>query len=58
MAEEYMTVKQLCDWLKVSRTTVDKWRRKGMPFIKEEKLVRFNKDEVEQWLKQKSNPKN
>lgn len=54
MTEEYMTVEEVCKWLKIGKTTVERWRKKGMPFIKVDKLVRFNKDEVEQWLKQKT----
>lgn len=53
-SKEYLTVNQLCDWLKISRTTVERWRKQGLPFIKVDKLIRFNKDEVEQWLKQKT----
>jgi excisionase family DNA binding protein len=58
MADEYLTVEELCKWLKISRATVDRWRKQGMPFIKVDKLVRFKKSEIEQWLEQKDNPKN
>lgn len=51
--ENLLTVKELCEILKVSRQTLQNWRKEGMPSEKFGKLVRFNKDEVYQWLKQR-----
>ena len=58
MAEEYLTVEEVCKWLKTSRATVNRWRKQGMPFVKAGKLVRFKKSEVEQWLQKENVPKN
>jgi len=48
---EYLTEKELCEWLKISRSTAVRLRRKGMPFVKiGKRFVRYNKEEVEKWL--------
>lgn len=52
MEEEILTVSELCKLLKISRTTADRWRKEGMPFIKHSKSVRFNNVEVLKWLKE------
>jgi len=52
MDDELLTVGDLCRWLKISRSTVDRWRKDGLPYIKTERLIRFNRKEVEKWLKE------
>ena len=52
MAKEYLTVDEVCKWLKVSRNTIERWRKKGMPFIKTGRLVRFDRAEIEEWLEE------
>lgn len=54
MGDKYLTTIELCEWLKISRATLDRWRKKGLPFVKVDKAVRFDKDEVEKWLKENS----
>jgi excisionase family DNA binding protein len=54
MGEIYFTEKELCEWLRVSRSKVMSLRKEGMPFIKIGKSVRFDKEEVEKWLREKS----
>jgi len=46
-----ITVKEVMKAYQVSRTTVQKWMKKGLPFYKTEKLVRFDPAEVEQWIR-------
>jgi excisionase family DNA binding protein len=53
MEDEILTVEELCKWLKITRKTSERWRQKGMPFIKVDKAVRFSKNDVERWLKEK-----
>jgi len=48
-----ITVKDIMRIYKVSRTTVQKWMKKGLPYYKKERLVRFSPDEVEQWVRGK-----
>jgi len=54
MEQELLTVEELCRWLKISRSTADRWRKEGMPFIKQSRLVRFDREEVLKWLKKNS----
>lgn len=51
MEEELLTVDELCDWLKITRKTSERWRKDGMPFIKVGRTVRFDKAEILEWLK-------
>lgn len=52
MGNEFLTVDEVCKWLKVSRSTVDRWRKEGLPFTKKTRLIRFDKEEVVKWLKE------
>lgn len=46
-----MTQKELCDWLKISKTTAERWRKEGMPYCKlSERSLRFNVDDVNKWI--------
>ena len=47
----FVTISDLCDLLKVTRQTLNNWRKKGMPCEKFGKIVRFDKDKVYEWLK-------
>lgn len=57
MEEGLLTKKEIAKFLKVSEPTIDRWRKKGMPFIKTGKLVRFNREEVLKWF-EKNNSEN
>ena len=46
-----ITVKQVMKEYQVSRTTVQKWMKKGLPFYKTEKMVRFDPVEVNNWIR-------
>jgi len=50
MAAEYLTETELCEWLKVSRSSVLRWRAEGMPFIKFARSIRFEREKVEAWI--------
>ena len=50
---EWISQEELCNWLKVSTVTAWKWRKEGMPHIGSRQGVRYNKKEVEQWLREK-----
>lgn len=52
MDEKFLTTDELCELFKVSRSTVERWRKAGMPYIKQGKLVRFDKEEVLKWFKE------
>lgn len=53
MEKEFLTVEQLCQWLNISRRTSERWRKAGMPFIKQGSVVRFDMKAVTEWLKSK-----
>ena len=50
MIETLVTEKELCEWLKVSRATVGKMRRRDLPHYQIGSLVRYSKEEVQKWL--------
>lgn len=54
---ELITTNELCDALKVSRTTVETWRKEGMPYEKLGRIVRFDKDKVMEWLRTEKSKK-
>lgn len=49
----YCTKKELAQRLKVSLSTINNLIKRGVPHIKMEKAVRFDFDEVINWLKEK-----
>jgi len=51
---DYLTEGQLCEWLKIGRSTAVRWRKEGMPFTKIVKAIRYDKDKVQEWLDKKS----
>lgn len=46
-----VTKKQIADVLGVSVSTIDRLMAKGLPYIKIERSVRFDKDVVMDWIK-------
>ena len=48
-----ITVNELCTMMKVTRTTIDNWRKEGMPVKKFGRMVRFDKEEIMEWLNAK-----
>lgn len=50
MENEFLTVEELSKMLKISRSTIDRWRKEGLPHIKIGNSIRFDKAEVLQWL--------
>lgn len=54
MPEKLLTITQLCELVQVSRSTVDRWRKKGLPCIKAGRSVRFEEKEAMAWIKNHS----
>ncbi len=49
-----LTEKEMADLIKVSRTTLQRWRKEGMPHIKLEGIrgsVRYDYGDVVAWMK-------
>jgi len=53
MADEIMTVKELCLYLKLKRSTVyEMVKNDKIPFIRRgKKILRFRKSRIDEWLK-------
>lgn len=56
--EEYITTPELCEWLKISKATVSRWRNEGMPCTGKVRSYRYKKTEVLQWLEKQKDNKN
>ena len=59
----FLTIGEVSDWLKVKRGTLYAWAAAGkIPHLKIHGLIRFQSDEIQQWLAsfhtQKVNPLN
>jgi len=57
MAEELMTLEEVCAYLKVRKSTVYQWIKNGeIPFIRKgKKIIRFRKAKIDDWLKAHEN---
>lgn len=56
--EELMTEDELCKWLRISTVTAYRWRKEGMPFIKVNRAVRYDRNKVQEWLEKRSQSNN
>ncbi|MDD6864930.1 MAG: helix-turn-helix domain-containing protein [Lactobacillus sp.] len=54
---EWLTNKQVCEWLTISKTTLYKWRKLGLPYSSIEGMNVYNKEQVNQWLLEHKQPK-
>lgn len=50
MLESILTEKELCKYLKISRTTLWRLKKNGMPSLKIRNSFRYNIDEVTEWM--------
>ena len=53
MPDVYLTSKDLEKKYQISRSTVDNWKKEGLPFIKIGRSVRFDEREVERWINER-----
>lgn len=52
----FLKKKEVADRFGISVSSVNNYMRQGMPYYKiGSKLVRFNPEDVEKWLKEKAN---
>lgn len=49
-----LTTTDIMTKYKVSRSTVDRWRKQGLPFIKIGKSIRFEEKKVQEWINENS----
>ena len=47
---KFLTIEDVADMLQVTRTTVYNLKKKGLPFIKIGKNIRFNQEDVIDWV--------
>ena len=46
----FLNKQQACDYLGISNNTLDSWVKKGLPIIRIDRTVRFDKTEINRWL--------
>lgn len=47
----YLNKKEACNYLKITNNTLDKWIRLGLPTITIGRTIRFDKIQIDYWLK-------
>lgn len=51
-AEKWLSMKQICTYLGISRDTATKWiKNKDMPAHRIDRIYRFDKDEIDEWMR-------
>jgi excisionase family DNA binding protein len=50
ISREYITKAELAEILKISRATIDRWRKEGIPSHKIGKGVRFIEVDIHDWI--------
>ncbi|EGO7731690.1 helix-turn-helix domain-containing protein [Enterococcus faecalis] len=56
LPHRYMNKKQTCDYLQISNNTLDLWIRKGLPKIKINGAIRFDRIAIDNWLSELAKP--
>ena len=51
---EFITGQEIAKMFKVSNSTVNLWKRQGMPFFGKSSCARFTKSEVVSWQREQS----
>jgi hypothetical protein len=49
----FLHKQQACHYLGISNNTLDSWIKKGLPYIRVGKTIRFDKSEINRWLQSK-----
>jgi excisionase family DNA binding protein len=50
MDRALLTTKELATYLKITKTTIERWRGEGMPFKQIGRSIRFENDIVMAWI--------
>ncbi len=50
--QNFLTIEDVSEMLQVSRVTVYNLKKKGMPFLKIGKNIRFDEKEVVDWIRE------
>ncbi|KAA9291153.1 helix-turn-helix domain-containing protein [Aerococcus urinae] len=51
ISSPFLNKQEACNYLGISNNTLDRWIQKGLPVIRIGKTVRFDKSEINRWLK-------
>ena len=51
----FLNKQQTCHYLGISNNTLDSWIKKGLPYIRVGKTIRFDKAEINRWLQNQQN---
>jgi len=51
MENEYMTKKMVCEWLKISLSTLHRLQREGLPYYKFRHTTRYRMADIEKWFR-------
>lgn len=54
LSDELLTKVEMAKFLKIAEVTLDKWRKEGLPAIKVNRKVLFDKAKVMEWINNKS----
>lgn len=46
----YLTTTELAKKLNVTRQSIYNWIKKGLPFVKVGSVIRFDPDQVQEWI--------
>jgi len=52
MDTEYLTIKQLSQYTSLHINTLKSWMKKGMPFYRIGRSVRFKRSEFDEWVRE------
>lgn len=47
---DWLDVKGVCEWLGISRATLYKWRKVGLPYTTIDGMAIYNKEQVNNWM--------
>ena len=51
----FLNKKETCNYLKISNNTLDEWILKGLPVIRIGKIVRFEINDINNWMSEFEN---
>jgi len=54
MPDTYLTSQDLQSKFRVGRGTIDRWRKEGMPCVKVGRTIRYDEEQVDQWIKEQN----
>ena len=49
--QEFFRPREAAKYLRVSPRTLFGWRKKGLPYYRQGRVVRFKRDEIDAWMR-------